>query len=106
MPCSPQALSPPSIVLAPIASGDADPKILKLGPDRKLYYGVGPSCDQSRMCQCGSAVASLPQVQYCSIAQVSLDGTGATSIITGMSSARAAMRPDAELFCCMEAHVT
>ena len=100
----PQALGPPSIVLAPIASLDASPKILKIGPDRKLYYSVGPACDQSGTCRCGGAVASAPQVQYCSIARVSLDGAGATSRITGAffagarisrALARAAMRPDA-----------
>ena len=91
-----QALGPPSIVLSPIASLDTSPKILKVGPDRKLYYGVGPACDQSSACQCGGAVAGSPQVQYCSIARVSLDGSGAASRITGMSSARAAMRLDAK----------
>ena len=99
-----QALGSPSIVLAPIASLDGSPKILKIGPDRKLYYSVGPSCDQSGTCQCGDAVASAPQVYYCSIARVSLDGAGATSRITGAffagariscALARAAMRPDA-----------
>lgn len=107
MPWPPQALGLPSIVLAPIASGDANPKILKIGPDRKLYYGVGPSCDQSGMCQCGGAVASSPQVQYCSVARVSLDGTGATTRITGMASVRVALgHLEAELPCCMKGHVT
>ena len=93
---SPQALGPPSIVLSPIASLDASPKILAVGPDQKLYYGVGPACDQSGACRCAGAVASLPQVQYCSIARVALDGTGAASRITGRSFARAALRPDAK----------
>ncbi|CAK0787214.1 hypothetical protein CVIRNUC_010430 [Coccomyxa viridis] len=79
-----KALGSPGIVLAPIASLDGSPKILKIGPDRKLYYSVGPSCDQSGTCRCGDAVASAPQVHYCSIARVSLDGAGATSRITGV----------------------
>ena len=87
-----QALGSPSIVLAPIASLDASPKILKIGPDRKLYYSVGPSCDQSGACRCGGAVVSSPQVQYCSIARVSLEGAGAASRITGTSYAGAPIR--------------
>ena len=78
-----QPLESPSIVLAPIAAGDASAKVIGIGPDKKLYYSVGPTCDRTGACQCGGQVSTSPAVQYCSISQAGIDGSSPVSKITG-----------------------
>ena len=78
-----QQLDSPSIVLAPIAAGDSSAKVIGIGPDKKLYYSVGPACDNTGACQCGGQVSTSPAVQYCSIGQAGVDGSSPVSKITG-----------------------